>query len=59
VIFVASVEKITTVDKCENIKLTVISNLFKIGNTIDSSFHFYGPNGPILCGDNRNIVLGN
>ena len=38
--------------------MTLSSFLLRVGNTIDSQFYYYGPNGPILYGDNRLIQLG-
>ncbi len=57
-VFVAAVKKVCTVDKCENLTLTVASNFLRIGNTIDSTFNFYGSYVPVLYGDNRSITIG-
>ena len=57
-VFALGVKQVCSVDKCENINLTLTSFILRIGNTIDSSFYYYGPNGPILYGDNRTIQLG-
>lgn len=57
-VFVAAVKKVCTVDKCENLTLTVAANYLRIGNTIDSTFNFYGSYNPVLYGDNRSIVIG-
>ena len=57
-IFIACARKFCTVDKSENISLSVVSNVLRIGNTIDSKIYFYGPMSPILFGDNRSIILG-
>jgi len=57
-IFIACARKFCTVDKSENISLSVVANVLRIGNTIDSKIYFYGPVSPILFGDNRSIFLG-
>jgi hypothetical protein len=38
--------------------LTICSNFLRIGNTVDSSFFYYGSYAPILYGDNKSILLG-
>lgn len=57
-IFVACAKKICTVDKCENVTFSIVCNVLRIGNTIDSKIHYYGPVNPIFFGDNRSIFLG-
>ncbi len=57
-VFVAAVKKVCTVDKCENLTLTVASNFLRIGNTIDSTINYYGSFNPMLYGDNRSITIG-
>lgn len=56
-VFVSSVRKIATIDKCDNISLSITSNVLRIGNSIDSKIYFYGPLNPIFFGDNRSIIL--
>lgn len=57
-VFVLAVRQLCTVDKCENVAVTLSCSMVRVGNTIDSQFYYYGPMGPILYGDNRNIQLG-
>ncbi|EGR33620.1 tubulin-specific chaperone c, putative [Ichthyophthirius multifiliis] len=56
-IFVSAVQKICTIDKCENVNIVVASSFIRIGNTIDSTIHYYGSFNPVLYGDNRSINL--
>lgn len=56
-IFISCVRKIVTIDKCENISISLTANVLRIGNTIDSKVYFYGPLNPIFFGDNRSITL--
>ena len=58
VVFVAAVNKACTIEKCENVIVTVTSNFLRVGNTIDSKIYYYGSYFPILYGDNRSIILG-
>ena len=57
-VFVGSVQRVCTVDKCENLTITVAANIIRIGNTIDSTVNYYGSFNPILYGDNRSITVG-
>ena len=52
-IFIAAVNKICSLEKCENISLTVASNFLRVGNTVDSTIYYYGSYFPVLYGDNR------
>ena len=56
-VFVASVGKVCTIDKCENLTITVAANFLRVGNTIDSTIYYFGSYYPVLFGDNRSIVL--
>lgn len=56
-IFVAAVNKTCTIEKCENVIVTVASNFLRVGNTIDSKIYYYGSYFPVLYGDNRSITL--
>jgi len=57
-IYVGAVSRVTTIDKCEKIKVTIASNFLRIGNTIDSRINYYGAYAPVLYGDNRSITIG-
>lgn len=56
-IFVAAVSKICSIEKCENVNITVVSNFLRVGNTVDSIIYYYGSYYPVLYGDNRSITL--
>ena len=57
-IYIAAVEKIAFVDKCEKIYFTTAANSLRICNTVDSSIYYYGPSPIILTGDNRSVAIG-
>ena len=58
-IFVAAVSKVCTIEKCENVTVSVVANQLRIGNCVDSLIHSYNPNNPpIIYGDTRNLRLG-
>lgn len=58
-IFVAAVSKVCTIEKCENVTVSVAANQLRIGNCVDSLVHSYNPNHPpIIYGDTRNLRLG-
>ena len=57
-IYIAAVEKIAFVDKCEKIYFTTATNSLRICNTVDSSIYYYGPSPIILTGDNRSVAIG-
>lgn len=57
-IFCASVKKITTFEKCENVNLTVCTNFIRIGNNRDCKSSFYSMFQPILYGNNMSLILG-
>ena len=57
-IFIGAVSKICSIEKCENINITVAASLIRIGNTIDSTFNYYGVLNPVVYGDSRSIVTG-
>jgi len=44
-------------DKCENTNLTIITNLIRIGNCIDTNVYVAGLRQPIIYGDSRSIIL--
>ena len=57
-IFVAAVNKVCTLEKCESVILCVASNQLRIGNCIDSLVHSYTPNfAPVVYGDTRNLRM--
>jgi len=57
-IFVAAVNKVCTIEKCENVTVCVASNTIRIGNCIDSLVHSYTPTfGPIVYGDTRSLRM--
>lgn len=56
-IFIAAVHKICSIEKCENVSISVSSTMLRIGNTVDSVIYYYGSYYPILYGDNRTITL--
>lgn len=55
--FVSAVSQICSIDKCENVAVTVSANFLRIGNTIDSRFFVYGSLNPVLYGDCRSVTL--
>lgn len=57
-IFIGAVSKICSVEKCENLNITVAASILRIGNTIDSTFNFYGVLNPVIYGDSRSIITG-
>ena len=57
-IMVAAVAAICTLDKCENVTLSVAANMLRVGNSVDCGIHTYTSTPPILYGDNRSLVLG-
>lgn len=57
-IFIGSVAKICSVEKCENVNITLAASMLRIGNTIDSTFNYYGILNPVIYGDSRSIVTG-
>ena len=40
-IFVAAVSKVCTIEKCENVTVSVAANQLRIGNCVDSLVHSY------------------
>ena len=57
-IFVAAVNKICTIEKCENVTLCVAANQLRIGNCVDSTVHCYTTDlPPIVYGDTRNLRM--
>jgi len=57
-IFVASVSKICTIEKCEKVTICVAANQVRVGSCIDTIVHSYVPRlSPIVYGDTRSIKL--
>jgi len=56
-VFIAAVNKVCTIEKCENLTITVASNFLRVGNTVDSTIYYYGSYYPVLYGDNRSITM--
>ena len=57
-IVIAVASKIITIDKCEKCQISIISNLTRISNAIDTNVYMYSVSEPILFGDNRGLSLG-
>ena len=57
-IVIAVANKIITIHKCEKCQISIISNLTRISNTIDTNVYMYSVSEPILFGDNRGLSLG-
>lgn len=57
-IFVAAVNKVCTIEKCEKVTVCVAANIIRIGNCIDSLVHSYTPMfSPIVYGDTRSLRM--
>lgn len=57
-IFVASVSKVCTLERCEKVTLCVAANQLRVGSCIDSVVHAYVPSqAPIVYGDTRSLKL--
>ena len=57
-IVIAVASKIISIDKCEKCQISIISNLTRISNAIDTNVYMYSVSEPILFGDNRGLSLG-
>jgi len=57
-IFVASVSKVCTIEKCEKVTLCVAANQVRVGSCIDTIVNAYVPQmSPIVYGDTRSLKL--
>ena len=57
-IFVASVARVCTLDRCENVTLCVASNYLRIGNCVDCTVYSYTQLGsPVIYGDTRSLTM--
>ena len=56
-IMVGAVNKVLSVDKCENTIVSGTTNCCRIGNSIETTIHFYSVIRPILYGDNRGLTM--
>jgi hypothetical protein len=58
-IFIAAVQKVCTIEKCENVIVCVAAQVLRIGNCVDSIIYSYTPSfPPIVYGDTRNLRMG-
>jgi hypothetical protein len=57
-IMVAAVNKSCSIDKCENVTVSVAANFVKIGNCVDCTVNSYSQiSAPIIYGDTRNLLM--
>jgi len=57
-IMVAAVNRVCSIEKCENLNIGVASNFIKISNSVDCTAHIYSSSSPVLTGDSRSITIG-
>ena len=57
-IMVAAIENTCTLDKSEQVNLSVAANMIRVGNSVDCKLNMYVVERPILYGDSRHVVLG-
>ncbi len=58
VVFVAAVNRVCTLDKCENVTVTVASEYLRIGNCVDCQVYSYTQSSPpVIFGDTRSLQL--
>ena len=58
VIFVAAVTRACTLDKCENVTVTVAADYLRIGNCVDCQIYSYTQQSPpVIYGDTRSLQL--
>ena len=58
VIFVAAVTRAATLDKCENVTVTVAADYLRIGNCVDCQVYSYTQlSPPVIYGDTRSLQL--
>ena len=51
-------KRVTTISNCENINVTIVSGVTRIGNCVDCSISTYSHYGaPIIYGDTRNLTI--
>jgi hypothetical protein len=54
---VAAVNKVLSVEKCENTIVSGTTNCTRVGNSIETTIYVYTTMRPILFGDNRGLIL--
>ena len=58
VVFVAAVTRSCTLEKCENVTLTVAASYLRIGNCVDCQVYTYSQlSPPVIYGDTRSLQL--
>lgn len=57
-IFCASVKRVCTIAKSENLNVTVAASVLRVGNCVDCTIYSYSHQGaPIIYGDTRNLCI--